>query len=84
MERKAGARGLRAIIEQTLLDVMYELPSMTGVRTCAIDAEVIRGRKYPVLLSGAGTPVETEIARSTPRFRAGVPDAPHVPREKTA
>ena len=84
LERKAGARGLRAIIEQTLLDVMYELPSMTGVRTCAIDAEVIRGRKYPVLLSGAGTPVETEIARSTPRFRAGVPEASDVPREKTA
>ena len=47
LERKAGARGLRAIIEQTLLDVMYELPSMTGVRTCAIDAEVIHGSKFP-------------------------------------
>ena len=79
LERKAGARGLRAIIEQTLLDVMYELPSMTGVRTVSIDADVIRGQKYPALLSAAGTLVETDISHSA--TGAATPD---TPIEKTA
>ena len=79
LERKAGARGLRAIIEQTLLDVMYELPSMTGVRTVSIDADVIRGQKYPALLSAAGTLVETDISHSA--TDAAMPD---TPIEKTA
>ena len=79
LERKAGARGLRAIIEQTLLDVMYELPSMTGVRTVSIDGEVIRGSKYPALLSAAGTLVETDISHSA--TDAATPD---TPIEKTA
>ena len=82
--RKAGARGLRAIIEQTLLDVMYELPSMSGVRTCAIDAEVIRGNKFPVLLNGAGAPMETDISVPLTRGGANAAGAQDVPREKTA
>ena len=82
LERKAGARGLRAIIEQTLLDVMYELPSMTGVRTVAIDADVIRGNKPPVLLNGAGMPIETANSVSTPRLGAGAHIQPGVTEEK--
>ena len=84
LERKAGARGLRAIIEQTLLDVMYELPSMTGVRTVAIDADVIRGNKPPILLNGAGMPIETANSVSTPRLGAGAHIQPGVTEEKTA
>ena len=84
LERKTGARGLRAIIEQTLLDVMYELPSMTGVRTCAIDAEVIRGNAYPVLLNGAGQAIGTAAADTTPRLGAGAHIQPDVKEEKTA
>jgi len=57
LQKKTGARGLRSIIEQTLLDVMYELPSMTGVIQCTIDAEVIRGQKPPLLLTDSGTSV---------------------------
>jgi ATP-dependent Clp protease ATP-binding subunit ClpX len=60
IQKKTGARGLRSIIEQTLLDVMYELPSMTGVSRCNIDAETIRGQKPPLLLSDCGTPVSLE------------------------
>ncbi len=46
---KTGARGLRTILEQTLLDVMYELPSMSNVSTCVVDDDAIRG-KVPVRL----------------------------------
>ena len=55
MRRKTGARGLRAIIEETLLDVMYELPSYTDVTRCIVDADAIRGRRRPLLLTSSGT-----------------------------
>ena len=57
LSRKTGARGLRSIIEQTLLDVMYELPSMEEVSRCSIDAEIVRGEKPPLLLDRAGKTV---------------------------
>jgi len=61
IQKKTGARGLRSIIEQTLLDVMYEIPSMTGVSRCNIDAETIRGQKPPLLLSNSGTHMSLEL-----------------------
>ncbi|MQF48890.1 ATP-dependent Clp protease ATP-binding subunit ClpX [SAR202 cluster bacterium AC-647-N09_OGT_505m] len=62
LQKKTGARGLRSIIEQTLLDVMYELPSMTEVRQCTIDADIIRGRKPPLLFSESGAPIDMNTA----------------------
>lgn len=50
MERKTGARGLRTILEHTLLDTMYELPSAEGVSKVIIDEEVIRGEACPYLV----------------------------------
>jgi ATP-dependent Clp protease ATP-binding subunit ClpX len=58
MRRKTGARGLRSIIEESLLDVMYELPSLEGVQRCIVDGESITGKKPPVLLTAAGDTVE--------------------------
>jgi len=58
MGHKTGARGLRTIIERTLLDVMYEMPSLSDVRRCVVDADVIRGHKRPVLLTADGTTVD--------------------------
>ncbi len=49
LERKTGARGLRAVIEQIMLDVMYEIPSRDDVNRCTIDADVIREGKTPTL-----------------------------------
>lgn len=40
--RGTGARGLRAILEETLLDVMYEIPTLNSVTRCVVDAETIR------------------------------------------
>ena len=59
--RKTGARGLRAIIEETLLDVMYELPSMTGVEVCEVDEGAIHGLEMPTLRDSSGRPAPLPI-----------------------
>jgi len=50
-ERKTGARGLRTTIEEVLLEVMYEIPSMEGVRKCIVDENVILNRTRPLLMT---------------------------------
>jgi ATP-dependent Clp protease ATP-binding subunit ClpX len=50
ISRKAGARGLRAIMESILLDLMYEIPSMKGLKKVVIDANVIRNEGSPLLI----------------------------------
>ncbi|MBI4202555.1 MAG: ATP-dependent Clp protease ATP-binding subunit ClpX [Chloroflexi bacterium] len=61
MKQKTGARGLRTIIEGTLLDIMYELPSLKDVKQCLVDADTIRGKKTPTLLDEDGDPVEMHL-----------------------
>jgi ATP-dependent Clp protease ATP-binding subunit ClpX len=50
LKQKTGARGLRTIIEETLLDVMFELPSQESIRKCVITADVIKGDSTPRLV----------------------------------
>ena len=50
-ERKTGARGLRTAIEEVLLEVMYEIPSLEGVRKCIVDANVIKNHTRPLLMT---------------------------------
>ena len=50
MERKTGARGLRSILENVLLDTMYQVPSMEGLAKVVIDAASIRGDSEPLLI----------------------------------
>ena len=50
LKRKSGARGLRAILEDTMLDIMYDLPSLKNVRECVVSEEVILHREPPILL----------------------------------
>ncbi|MBS0289386.1 MAG: ATP-dependent Clp protease ATP-binding subunit ClpX [Proteobacteria bacterium] len=50
LERKTGARGLRSILEQILLDTMYDLPSMEGVSKVVIDEGFINGDSGPLLI----------------------------------
>jgi len=50
MERKTGARGLRSILESVLLEIMYEIPSATGVSKVVIDENVINGTSEPMLI----------------------------------
>jgi ATP-dependent Clp protease ATP-binding subunit ClpX len=66
LERETGARGLRAIIEGVLLDVMYEIPSHPEIRQVVVDASAVGGETRPRLLDGLGQ--ETEFgARDLPR-----------------
>ncbi|OPX20067.1 MAG: ATP-dependent protease ATP-binding subunit ClpX [Desulfobacca sp. 4484_104] len=50
LKRKSGARGLRAILEQAMLEVMYEIPSLKNVRECLINEEVILKHESPILI----------------------------------
>jgi len=50
MERKSGARGLRAILEDLMLDVMFEIPSEKSVTECRITEEVVVHNKKPILV----------------------------------
>jgi ATP-dependent Clp protease ATP-binding subunit ClpX len=50
MLRGTGARGLRAIMEEVLLGVMYDLPSRKDVRKCVIDSEVVLDGVNPTLV----------------------------------
>ncbi len=50
LDRKAGARGLRAILEEIMVDVMYELPSKSNVKECIISEDVVLGTADPILV----------------------------------
>jgi ATP-dependent Clp protease ATP-binding subunit ClpX len=50
LERKTGARGLRSILEQTLLDVMYDIPSMENLSKVVIDEDVVTNGAMPKMI----------------------------------
>jgi len=50
MKRKSGARGLRAIMEKCMVDVMYEIPSMENVKECVIGEDTVLNQEDPILL----------------------------------
>jgi ATP-dependent Clp protease ATP-binding subunit ClpX len=50
LERKSGARGLRAILERVMLDIMYDLPSKSGVSECVIGEDVVLNKEPPLFL----------------------------------
>jgi len=51
IERDTGARGLRAILEEIMLDVMYDIPSRDDINKCIISKEVIENKTEPLLLN---------------------------------
>ncbi|MBF0119148.1 MAG: ATP-dependent Clp protease ATP-binding subunit ClpX [Desulfobacterales bacterium] len=50
IKRKSGARGLRAILENCMLDIMYHLPSLQNVKECVIGEDVVLNKEEPILL----------------------------------
>ncbi len=50
IERKTGARGLRAIIEEIMLDIMYEIPQKKGVKKVVVNKDVVEKRSEPILI----------------------------------
>jgi len=57
LKQRTGARGLRSIIEEALLDIMYEIPSSKEIRKCVITAAVIEQGAYPELYDEYGRPI---------------------------
>src|SRR5919205_462630 len=51
VDRKTGARALRSIVEEALLEVMYDIPERTEIRKCIITEETIRSGRLPLLLT---------------------------------
>jgi len=50
LKRKSGARGLRAILETSMLEIMYEIPSLENVKECVVGEDVILNHEDPILL----------------------------------
>ena len=48
--RKTGARGLRAILEDAMMDVMYDVPSNEGLQKCVVTADTINKKEKPILM----------------------------------
>ena len=62
LNRKTGARGLRSIIEESMLDIMYQIPSMKNVKGCTITKKVIEDNEIPILIEDNNTKKERETA----------------------
>ena len=60
-ERRAGARGLRSIVEELLVDVMYELPSMDGVTKCVITEEAVTDNAWPKIFDAEGNRLDSNL-----------------------
>lgn len=64
IRRKTGARGLRAVLEQHMLDVMYEIPGAKNIKACRVTKDVIENNKRPELVYADPTPVKSEKGKS--------------------
>jgi len=62
IERKTGARGLRSIMEDILLDTMFELPGMEGVEEVVVNDEVVNGTATPLLVHAEGRGAKKQVA----------------------
>lgn len=69
MDRKTGARGLRSIMEGTMMEMMYEMPSDNTIRKCIITKDMMEGHAAPVIVKGESLPAP----RKTPAKRKGKP-----------
>ncbi len=63
---KTGARGLRTVLEDRLVDVMYEIPSREDIDRCVVSGETIVNRQRPILMAEGGQPIELEDVAEEP------------------
>lgn len=61
LERKTGARGLRAIMEDTVMDLMYEVPSDSTIKECRITEDAVEKRAQPLIEYGEPAPVPRRL-----------------------
>ena len=62
LNRKTGARGLRSIIEESMLDIMYQIPSQKNIRECTVTKKVIEKNEVPILITENQNQKEKETA----------------------
>jgi len=67
MERKTGARGLRTILENVLLETMYDLPSTTSAKKVVVDEAVVTGETMPYVIYESDESPTANIERQSPR-----------------
>ena len=65
IKQRTGARGLRTVVEELLLDVMYEIPSRPDIRKCVVSAECVTRRQRPLLVTESGQ-VLSEAGQAIP------------------
>ena len=68
MERKTGARGLRSIMENTMMDLMYQTPSDNTIRKCIITKDAVEGKGEPIITRGEPS---LPAPKKTPKKRRG-------------
>ena len=84
LAEKTGARGLRTVVEDLLLDVMFHIPSQPTVRTCVVSEETVRERVPPSLLAESGTSIEYGDVRSPVRAVQAELDVPPELEQESA
>ncbi len=62
IDHRTGARGLRTVLEDMLMDVMYEVPSRSDVERCIVNGETVRNRRPPLLVTGSGQEASADDA----------------------
>ena len=70
ISQKSGARGLRTILEQTLLDVMYELPGTNGIKQCIVDGGAVNGTSPVILVTREGRKIPLQMTAEDERKTA--------------
>ncbi|GMV86382.1 MAG: ATP-dependent Clp protease ATP-binding subunit ClpX [Dehalococcoidia bacterium] len=61
IKHKTGARGLRTVLEETLMDVMYEIPGRGDVKKCVVNADSVLNKTRPLLLTRGGQEVDIPV-----------------------
>jgi ATP-dependent Clp protease ATP-binding subunit ClpX len=69
IKHKTGARGLRTVLEDSLMEVMYEIPGRGDVRKCVVTAETILNGQRPLLLTRGGQKVDTSLPAAEDEIR---------------
>jgi ATP-dependent Clp protease ATP-binding subunit ClpX len=60
IRHKTGARGQSKVVEDTRMEVMYEIPSRSDIKKCTVSGDTIRNRKRPLLMTRSGQSVEVD------------------------
>jgi len=72
LDRKTGARGLRSIMEDILLDSIFDLPSLEGVKEVVISQQVVDGTARPLYMCGGGMTIVAFPPSALTLERAGL------------